>query len=128
MCLPNDDDYEVVRMMMMMQDENAIEKKAPPSPLPRFRVHFFCKTLTLRTQDLRSISLSRVGCKDEPQSHLLQSVWSMFCFIDVKEDSLLDLQRVKSQSVSEESLKNAPVPTIVYENSVHCVLFIVDVE
>ena len=27
-----------------------LRKKAPPSPLPRFRVHFFCKTLTLQTQ------------------------------------------------------------------------------
>ncbi|WZY78839.1 hypothetical protein YC2023_025223 [Brassica napus] len=54
--------------------------------------------------------------------------WSMFCFIDMKEDSLLGLHRVKSQSVSEESLKDAPVPAIVYENSINCDLFIVEVE
>ena len=47
-------------MFLLQQDKNAIEKKAPPlikkkkeappSPLPRFQVHSFCKTLTLRTQ------------------------------------------------------------------------------
>ncbi|XP_020233544.1 auxin response factor 2B [Cajanus cajan] len=28
------------------QDENAVEKEAPPAPPPRFHVHSFCKTLT----------------------------------------------------------------------------------
>ncbi|CAN6840464.1 unnamed protein product [Brassica oleracea var. botrytis] len=41
---------------------NAIEKEAPPL-FPRFQVNSFRKTLTFWTQDLRSISLSRVGCK-----------------------------------------------------------------
>ncbi|KAL0662731.1 hypothetical protein Bca4012_099568 [Brassica carinata] len=111
-------------LFLLQQDENAIEKKAPPSPLPRFRVHFFCKTLTLQTQ-VHMIS------GQSPYQELVAKVELAnreLYFLELREDSLLDLQRVKSQSVSEESLKNAPVPTIVYENFVHCVLFIVDVE
>ncbi|KAG5411420.1 hypothetical protein IGI04_007739 [Brassica rapa subsp. trilocularis] len=45
-------------------DENAIEKETPPL-FPMF-------------QDLRSISLPRIGFKGEPRSRLLHSGWSVF--------------------------------------------------
>ncbi|CAN6974722.1 unnamed protein product [Brassica rapa subsp. trilocularis] len=43
-------------------------------------------------------------------------------------DSLLGMHQVKSQSVSEEIVKNAPVPAIFYENSVDRVVLIVEVK
>ncbi|CAN6930072.1 unnamed protein product [Brassica oleracea] len=78
------------------------------------------RRLLLRSQG-SGLKMVSIGIKVELANRELY-------FLELREDSLLDLQRVKSQSVSEESLKNAPVPTIIYENSVHCVLFIVDVE
>ena len=41
---------------------------------------------------------------------------------------MLGMHRVKSQSISEEIVKNAPVPAIFYENSVDRVLLIVEVK
>ncbi|KAF2590632.1 hypothetical protein F2Q70_00040105 [Brassica cretica] len=103
----------------LKQDENAIENEAPPPPLPRFQL--LLQNLDLSDTRSPVNHLSRVGFKGEPRNCLLHSGWSMA-------DSLLGMHRVKNQSISEEIVKNAPVPAIFYENSVDRVLLIVEVK
>ncbi|CAN6902346.1 unnamed protein product [Brassica oleracea] len=79
------------------------------------------RRLLLHSQGSPVNHLSRVGFKGEPRNCLLHSGWSMA-------DSLLGMHWVKNQSISEEIVKNAPIPAIFYENSVDRVLLIVEVK